>query len=228
MTSNKVLARTAGILYLAVGVLGGFSEYVRTSATVPGDAAATARNVVERASLFHLGFVADLVAFACFLAVGLLLYVVLRPVDPRIALAMLLVNAVSVPITVLNMLNQLGAVLVATDPAYTAGLSHATAQAIVALLLEMHRQGYLIGQIFFGVFLLPLGYLVFKSGLFPKVLGVILIAGSAGYLAQVAAIYAAPDFQSGVAVYFGLAGGIAEIVFLFWLVIAGAREEVAA
>ncbi len=224
MSSSKTLARLAGILYLIVAVGGGFSEYVRLSVRVRGDAAATAANVAEHASLFRLGFVADLVDFACFLAVGLLLYAILKPAGPRIAVSMLALNAVSVAIQALNMLNHLGALLVATDRTYTTGLSSDTVAGLVALLLDMHAQGYLIAQIFFGLFLLPLGYLVYRSGLFPRVLGRILMIGSGGYVAGVVATYLSPGFESSLAVYFGIAGGLAELTFLVWLLIAGVND----
>lgn len=216
MLSTKALARIGGVLYLAVGVLGAFSEYVRTSATVSGDAAATAANVSAHATLFHAGIVSDLIDFTCFLGVGLVMYAILKPVSPGAALAMLVINAVSIPIQALNMLNQAGALLAATDPSYGAG------PTTVMWLLEMHRQGYLIAQIFFGLYLLPLGYLVYRSGLFPKILGVVLAAGAAGYVGGVAAAFASPGFQSGVALYFGIAGGVAELAFLLWLLVMGA------
>ncbi len=225
MSSSKTLARLAGILYLIVAVGGGFSEYVRLSVRVRGDAAATAANVAEHASLFRLGFVADLVDFACFLAVGLLLYAILKPAGPRIAVSMLALNAVSVAIQALNMLNHLGALLVATDRTYTTGFSLDTVAGLVALLLDMHAQGYLIAQIFFGLFLLPLGYLVYRSGLFPRVLGRILMIGSGGYVAGVVATYLSPGFESSLAVYFGIAGGLAELTFLVWLLIAGVNDS---
>ena len=225
MSSSKTLATLAGILYLIVAVGGGFSEYVRLSVRVRGDAAATAANVAEHASLFRLGFVIDLVDFACFLAVGLLLYAILKPAGPRIAVSMLALNAVSVAIQALNMLNHLGALLVATDRTYTTGLSSDTVAGLVALLLDMHAQGYLIAQIFFGLFLLPLGYLVYRSGLFPRVLGRILMIGSGGYVAGVVATYLSPGFESSLAVYFGIAGGLAELTFLVWLLIAGVNDS---
>src|SRR5215472_2887355 len=217
MLSTKALARLGGVLYLIVGVLGAFSEYVRTSVTVPGDPAATAANVVAHSTLFHAGFVTDLIDFTCFLCVGLVMYVIFEPVSPAVAVTMLVINAVSIPIQALNMLNQAGALLAATDPSYGAG------PTTVLWLLEMHRQGYLIAQIFFGLYLLPLGYLVYRSGLFPKFMGIVVAAGAAGYVGGVAVSFASPGFQSGIAVYFGVAGGVAELAFLLWLLVVGAR-----
>jgi hypothetical protein len=223
-TTPNVLARIAGFLYLIVAVCGGFSElYVRSSVTVPGDAAATAADVVAHATLFRLGFVADLIGFTCFLLVGLILYALLKSVNAQVALAMLVLNAVSVAICALNMLNHLGALLVATEPAYTAGLSAQTSHALVLLLLDLHHQGYLIAQIFFGLYLLPLGYLVFRSGSFPRVLGIVLMIGCGGYLADIVAIYLAPGFTSSLSTYFATVAGLAELLFLLWLLVMGAR-----
>src|SRR5262252_4303088 len=112
MISRNRLARGVGLLYLLIAVGGGFAEAVRSSVRVPGDAAATAANIVQHATLFRVGFAADLVDFTCFLGVGLVLYVILKPVNGPIATAMLTINAVSVAIQALNMLNQLGALLV--------------------------------------------------------------------------------------------------------------------
>lgn len=225
MISTKTLARIAGLLYLIVAVGGAFAEAVRTSVNVSGNAAATAANVVQHATLVRISVVADLVDFTCFLGVGLVLYTILRQVNGRAALAMLTINAVSVAIQALNMLNQLGALLVATNPALTAGLSPGASHSLVLLFLEMHRQGYLIAQIFFGGYLLPLGYLVYKSGLFPRALGVILGVAGVGYLADIVAIYASASFQSNVAIYFALIGGLGELLFLLWLLIKGANVQ---
>lgn len=210
MLSDKVLARIAGILYLVVAVGGGFSElYARGSVTVPGDAAATTANIVQHAALFKAGFIADLVDFTAFLGVGLILFAILRSVNLPVAVAMLAINAVSVAIQALNMLNHAGALLVATDPRFAAGMSPDASHSLVLLFLELHRQGYLIAQIFFGLYLLPLGYLVFKSGMFPRALGVALMVGCAGYLVGI------------VATSFAFVGGMAELVFLVWLLVRG-------
>jgi hypothetical protein len=226
MTSTKVLARTAGLLYLIVAVAGGFSEYVRTSVTVSGDAASTAANVVQHAVLFRTAFMVDFVDQIAFFGVGLLLYVILRSVHPDIALAMLLLNVLGVALQTLNMLNHLGALLVATDPHYTAGLGAAARQSLVLFFLEMHRQGYLIAQIFFGSYLLPLGHLVYRSRMFPRTLGVILAIGGVGYLAGIVSTYASPGFQSNLATPCGLVGGIAELAFLVWLLGMGTGDAV--
>jgi hypothetical protein len=89
--------------------------------------------------------------------------------------------------------------------------------------IELHQQGYLIAQIFFGLFLLPLGYLVYRSGAFPRLLGIILIIGCGGYLTDIVTIYLAPGFTSSLSTPFATLAGLSELLFLLWLVIRGAK-----
>lgn len=213
MISTKALARVAGFLYLLVAVAGGFAESVRTSVVVEGSSSATAANVINHLALFRAAFIADLFDSLCFLGVGIALYALLRHVNPSIAVAMLVTNAVSVAIQAMNMLNHASALLAATAPG---------SSSLVLSDLELHRLGYLVAQIFFGAYLVPLGYLVYRSGYFPRVFGAILMVGSAGYLAGVAVTFATPTLQSGLAVDFGMVGGLAEIAFLLWLLVKGA------
>jgi Domain of unknown function (DUF4386) len=222
MSSAKTMARLAGLLYLIVAIGGGFSElFVRMSVKVPGNAAATAANIVAHQTLFRLGFVMDLVDVTCFLGVGLLLYWVFKWINPQVALAMVVVNAVSVAMQSLNMLNHLAALLVATQPRLTGGLSGQTANSLTTFFLEMHHEGYLIAQIFFGLFLLPLGYLVYESGYLPRLIGIFLMIGSAGYVADLVAVYSSPGFDSSIGLVFASVGGLAEIVFLLWILVMG-------
>jgi hypothetical protein len=223
MRSRTTLARIGGFLYLIVAVLGGFAESVRLTARVPGDAAATATNVAAHAAVFRLAFVADLSDFTCFLLVGLIMYAIFEPVDRWLAVAMLACNAVSVPIQALNMLTHLGALLIATDPGYTAGLSPQTAHALVLLLLDLQHQGYLIAQIFFGLWLVPLGCLVSRSGWFPRPIGVIVVFSGGAYVADVVVTYLSPGFQSSLSLPLGLVAGLGELSFVLWLLVMGAR-----
>lgn len=218
--TTRNLARVGGLLYLADAIAGGFAEYVRSSNTVSGDAAATAANVAGHSTLFRLAFAADLADLPLFLGVGIVLFVIFRPVNPPVAMAMLALNAISIPMQGMNMLNQAGAMLAASDP-NTAGQ--------VLFFLELHRVGYLIAQIFFGSYLLPLGYLVYRSGLMPKVIGWVLMTGATGYIGGVIFAVASPGFQSSVATPLGIVGGLAELTFLLWLLIrgVGARKQMA-
>jgi hypothetical protein len=169
MTSPKTLGRIAGSLYLVVAVLGGFAElYVRSSIVVAGDAAGTADNIRGSATLFRVGFVSDLVQATFFLLTAMALSLLLRDVHELVARAMVVIVSVSVAIICLNLLNQYVALSVATGDEYRTVFGAAGSDALVGLFADMHASGYLIAQMFFGLWLLPLGYLVYRSGYFTR------------------------------------------------------------
>lgn len=222
--SKTALAKVAGVLYLAVAVLGGFSQlYVRSTVVVPGDAVATTENISSSATLFRLGLVTDLVSITAFLLVALALYVLLNPISKQIASTMVIINAISVAIMSANMINHAAALMVATGTDYSTAAGTAASSAQVMLFLDLHSQGYLVAEIFFGLWLLPLGYLVFESGYFPKALGLLLMIGSASYLVDVAATLLFPGAGPDLSLVLATPAAISEVVFLLWLIVKGAN-----
>ncbi len=225
-SSPKRLARTAGVLYLGVAVLGGWAHgYVRATVHVPGDAAATANNVVEHASLVRYGVVADLAQATLMLFVVLALYKLLQHAGRPVARAMVVFVIVSVAITCLNMVHQFGAVLVATDPSYAAAFGADGSDALVLLLLDLQHHGYLIAQIFFGLWLFPLGLLAYRSGLFPRPIGIGLMIGAVAYLIDVPLQFLAPEFADAFSpVVLIPIVIVAEVAMLIYLLAKGVRS----
>lgn len=223
LNSKKRLARIAGLLYLIVAISGGFAElFVRQSLVVPDDAAATASNIGESAMLFRVGLVADLVNITAFLLLAFALYQLLKSVNRNIAATFVIFNAVAVAIMGANMINHSGALLVASEPEYAA-FGTESSEVLVLLFTQLHAQGFRIAGIFFGLWLLPLGYLVYRSGYFPRVLGVMLMIGSFGYPTDAFVTSLFPDVGATVGLVLGWVSGIAEISFLLWLLIKGAN-----
>jgi hypothetical protein len=225
LSTQKRLARTAGVLYLGVAVLGGWAHgYVRATVHVPGDAAATATNVVEHASLVRYGVVADLAQATLMLFVVLALYRLLQHAGRPVARAMVVFVIVSVAITCLNMVNQFGAVLVATDQIYAAAFGAAGSDALVLLLLDLQHHGYLIAQIFFGLWLFPLGLLAYRSGLFPRPIGIGLMIGAVTYLIDVPLQFLAPELADTISPIVLIPIVIAaEVSMLLYLLAKGVR-----
>jgi Domain of unknown function (DUF4386) len=222
MEAEKRLARIAGSLYLVVAVLGGFAElYVRSRIVVAGDAAATADNIRESATLFRLGFMSDLVQATFFLLTAMALYLLLRHVHELVARAMVVIVAVSVAIICLNLLHQFEALQLATGDARIPGA--AGSDALAGLFADMHAAGYLIAQIFFGLWLLPLGYLVYRSGFFPKAIGVVLAIGCFGYLAETFVQFLAPGIAESVEPFIVAPAAIGELSLVVWLLVKGVR-----
>jgi len=215
MTSERRLARIAGSLYLVVAVFGGFAELVVRDGTVEaGNAAATAENIRGSATLFRLGFASDLVQATFFLFTAMALYLLLRHVNELVARAMVVFVAVSVAIICLNLLNQFMALHVATSQG---------SDALAGLFADMHAAGYLIAQIFFGLWLLPLGYLVYRSGSFPKALGVLLAIGCFGYLIDTFATFLTPGIAESIEPILLAPAAVGELAFVIYLLVKGVR-----
>src|SRR5205823_2711583 len=176
VSSPKRLARIAGILYLLVGITGGFAEgFVEPKMYVAGDAAATAANIVANAPLVRLGVVSELLDQTFFVFLALTLFVLLKHVHKSVARAMLVLVALAAGISCLNTVFLFEGLRIATGAVDLSALGVAVSNAMVLLLLDSQHYGILIAQIFFGLWLVPLGYLAYKSGMFPKALGVVLI-----------------------------------------------------
>ena len=228
MTAPQRLARTAGVYYLVVAVFGGFAHAVRTQVYVPGDATTTADNVVAHADLVRFSFAADLVqaTFAVFLVMAL--YRLLRHVQPSMARAMVVFVVLQVGITCLNLVHQFGALMVATQSSYSSAFGEEGTDALVLLLMELQHNGYLVAQIFFGLWLFPLGLLAYRSGMFPRALGVILMLATGAYLVDTALQFLAPDVADVVSGPVLIPVVIvAEVWMMAYLLIKGVRTPAA-
>jgi hypothetical protein len=225
-TSPKRLARIAGVLYLLVGITGGFAEgFVEPAMYVAGDAAAAAENVVANAELVRLAVMSDLVDQALFVFLAMTLYILLQHVHKGVARAMLVLVALAAGITSLNTLFEFLGLRVATDSSYADALGTAGSNALVLLLLDAQHYGLLIAQIYFGLWLIPLGYLAYKSaGMFPKWLGVLLIVAGVSYLVDVLAAFLFPDFAQIVHTIIIAPVAIAEISTVVYLLVFGVRN----
>ena len=226
MKSSKQLARFAGVLYLIVAIFGGFAHLVvRAGVYVPGDAATSAANVVANSGLVRIGVVADLLQATVFVFLGMTLYLLLKHVNPNAASAMVILVAVATTVICLNMVFQFAAVLVATGEPYVAAFGATGSAALVLLLLDIQHYGYLIAQIFFGLWLVPLGYLAYKSGMFPRALGVVLIVGGFAYLVDMVALFLVPAFGETISAFVLIPSAVAELWMVGYLLVKGVRVE---
>jgi hypothetical protein len=224
MTSPKRLARIAGVLYLLNGVVAGFAfGYVLTRVYVPGNAATTAGNLVANSGLVRMGVLADLFQATEWAFLAMTLFLLLKHVNRSAAGAMVAIVAIGSAITCLNDVFQFEAIRVATNPSYAASFGALGSNALVLLLLDIHHYGFLIAQIFFGLWLVPFGYLAYKSGMFPKVLGIALIVGGACYLVGMVAVFLVPDFGEKINTLITIPSAIAEVSMLLYLLVVGVK-----
>ena len=223
MNSIQKTARVAGILYLIIILCAGFSEgYVHSTLIVPGDATATAHNIVGSEWLFRVGFVSDLIAFLSDLGVSILLYVLLKPVNKTLSLIAASLRLLAHPaIASINLLNHFIALLLLSGAEYLTVFEPEQLHALVLLFLNVHGYGYLIGGTFFGVHCFILGYLLFKSNFFPRMLGVLLIVASFGYLIESFGNFLFPSYEALFTWIVAVPAVIAELSLCLWLLIKG-------
>jgi hypothetical protein len=217
---NKI-ARIAGILYIPPWVLSLVAIFLRQELIVPGDAVATSNNIVASKSVFTLSIVMDLTVQVVFIFLVLFLYKLLKPVDKNQAGMMVVLFLVSVPIAMLNAVNHFAALLVSTGADYLMAIPTNQLHSLVPFFLELNEYGIYIAYIFWGLWLFPLGYLVFKSGFLPRILGIYLMISCFGYLIDFVTFYFFPNFGVSINMFTGWA----ELFLCLWLLIKGVNFE---
>ena len=225
--STKKTARIAGLLYLFVVMTGIFSlMYVPSKLIAADNAALTYQNITSSEPIFRLWIVIGLLCYTFFLFLALVLYKVLKPVHENDAKLMALLALMSVPIYFLNAQNQFNALSLVSGTKSHYGLSVEQIQWQVMLYLNQYDNGMRIVHIFSGLWLFPFGYLVFKSGFLPKVLGVLLMLGCFGYLINFLGHTLIPDYSKiGISSFISLPASIGEIGICLRLLIAGVKNK---
>lgn len=227
MGTNKKTARIAGLLYLIVVVTGYFSIiYVPSQITVQGDASATVINILASEQLFRLGIVAGLICYTAFLLLPFALYKLLSQVGKGVAVLMVAFAVVSVPISFVNLLNKLDILSLLSGRNYLQVFTTEQLHTQVMLSLDAYSNGILVSEIFWGLWLLPFGYLVFKSGFLPRALGILLMMGCFGYLINFFGQALFPGYaETSIASFVSLPSAFGEIGICLWLLIMGASER---
>jgi Domain of unknown function (DUF4386) len=222
-SSPKRLARIAGVLYLLNALFSGFAYFIDRKVYVSGDAATTARNVVEHSGLVRIAVVADLFQATIYVFLGMTLYLLLKHVHKSAASPMVVFVAIAAGIMCLNAVFEFEGRRVATGAVNLAGFGTTGSHAIVLLLLDTQHYGFLIAQIFFGLWLVPLGYLAYNSGWFPKPLGMLLVIGGVCYLIGMLASFLAPGAGQQINTIVTIPSAIAEILMVAYLLTVGVR-----
>lgn len=219
-TSPLVYARVAGLLYLSMVPLGFFGMYGHSILTVSGDTAATVNNIITSVSLYRLSIMSALIVQIVNIFLVLVLYKLLKPVSKNYAVLMVVFFLVSVPITMLNELNQFAVLQLLNGSNYLNVFEMDELHARVMMFLDLHEHGIHISGLFWGLWLFPMGYLVFKSKFLPKIFGILLIIGCFGYLIDAVTFFFFPNFEPIVLYTFW-----GELLFPLWLLIKGVNVE---
>ena len=224
-TSPLICARAAGLLYLIIIGLGLFGElFIRSSLIAPGNAAATANNILAAEGLFRAGFLTDSIMFLSDVALAVLLFVLLKPVNKILALIALCFRLTQTAVIALNLLNYYAALLLLKGSGYTSAFDSAQLDSLAALLLDLHSHGYDLGLILFGVHCLFLGYLIAQSLYLPKALGYLVMAAGGTYLIGSYTRFLFPDFVEAVSPIY-LVAIISELSLGLWLIVKGVNLD---
>jgi len=224
--SPRALSAAAGVLYLIIIVLGLFGEaFVRGSIVVPGDAAATAANLQSMESLWRFGIAAEFLLLICATTLGVILYVLLRPVNRDLALLALILNLVSIAVEAASALALVAALLPLGSAAYLGAFQPEQLHAMAIMAVRLHGHGFGAALVFFGCECVVLGYLIFRSGYLPKAIGVLMQLAGVCYLTNSFALFLAPALASRLFPLILVPSFVGELSLCLWLLVKGVRVE---
>lgn len=214
-------------MYLAVIICAGFSQgYVRGTLFVPGDAATTSANILQHPELFRLGLTFDLVAFLMDAVISVMLYNLFKPFNKPLALISASLRLIAHPaIGSLNLLNHFMASHILGDATYLSAFDPEQLQSISMLFMDAHRNGYLIAGGFFGVHCFLLGWLIYKSNIFPKIFGGFMIGAAAGYLLETFGNFSVPGYEEWTALIVGVSAALGEVSLTLYMIIKGVKNS---
>jgi hypothetical protein len=225
MNVLKRNARIAGLLYLTLMTAPLRLLYIPSKLFVSGDASATARNIAAHQTLFRMGILSDLFTATMTIFLTLALFRLFKGVDEGLARLLVILGALMVtPIYFVNTINDAAALLLARGADFLTVFEQPQRDALVVLFLRMHGQGVLANQVFWGLWLLPFGLLVYKSRFLPRILGIWLMLNCIAYVVTSVTGILGPTYEQRVSnwlfpVMFG------ELAIMLWLIIVGAKER---
>lgn len=223
MHALKRTARTAGVLYLLVVLLGPFVLiYVPNRLFVTGDATATITNILAHEALFRIHIVAGILAELLFISVVLVLFQLLKDVNRPLATVMVITILIDAPLAFLSVGNEVATLAMAKGAGFLSALDKPQRDAIAALLLNVDRQSIYVSELFWGLWLLPLAVLIRRSGFLPRWLGMWIGLNGMAYVALSFIGILLPTrydtaFRFAMPLLFG------EVALMLWLLVVGAR-----
>jgi len=221
MTPTRNQGRLVGLFYLLASIPAFFALiYVPGKIIVHGNSAATLHNIVASETLFRIGIGCELVGQILFVGVALALYDLLKGVDRRRAALMFGLIAIALPIALLNELNAIAALMLAKGNDFLSIVEKPQRDALAMLFLQLHSRGFDLAALFWGLWLYPLGLLVYRSGFFPRILGILLMANCLSYLVDSLTSIVAPQYSTAIS-HWTTPLSFGELIFMVWLLILG-------
>lgn len=220
--SPLTYARIGGLIYLIIIVLGGIDEVlIRSKLIVPGDVLATTQNIMASKELFRRSIVGDLIMQACDIPSIVIFYILLKPVSKSLSLLAAAFNLIQTAVLAINKIYLLVTLSFLGSEDYLKVFDPHQRQALAYLSLHLHESGYGIGLIFFGFTCLVTGYLMFRSGYFPRIIGLMQIIAGLSYLINSFAQILSPAFAAELFPIILVPAFIGELSTCLWLLVKG-------
>lgn len=227
MGASKEKARLAGLLYLIVVVTGIVNlAYIPSKLIDWKNAETTFINIAANETLFRFGILSGLICYTAFLLLPFALYRLLYPINKAVASLMVILSVVSVPISLLNFNHKFSVLTLLNKATGLEGIDLFDLQEQILFHLQSYNSGNQIASIFWGLWLFPFGYLVYKSNFIPKIFGVLLMFGCFGYLINFTGRLLSTAYgHTVISDYITKPGSLGEIGICLWLLIIGTREK---
>jgi Domain of unknown function (DUF4386) len=219
-TSPCPSARITGVVYLLYFLTAVLGEFFLKGLVVDGDAAATANNILAHQSLFRLGLATGLIATACYIAVTALFYDLFKPVNRGLSLLAAFFSLVGCAILAFASLFQLAPLVVLGGSQYLSVFKVEQLRALALMFLGLNTQANNICVVFFGIYCLLIGYLIFKSTFLPRILGVLMALAGLGWLT-----FLSPPLANHLSPYNLVLGFLAELLLMLWLLVRGVNVQ---
>ncbi|MEN3340291.1 MAG: hypothetical protein V7647_3967 [Acidobacteriota bacterium] len=220
-TSPQLFARVGGALYLVLIALGVFLQAMMGRVIVSGDSASTSANLRSMEPMWRLAAAAEFVALICVTALAMIYFVLLRPVSRELNLLATFLRMVGIAVEATATLNLVAALFPLGSAGYLAAFTPEQLHALTYLAIKSHGHGYALALLFFGACFVVHGYLIFRSGYLPKLLGILIQVAGAGYLTNSFALFVAPTFQARIFPAVLVPAFIAEFSLCLWLLVKG-------
>jgi Domain of unknown function (DUF4386) len=225
-TSPQVYARIGGALYLIIIGLGIFGEaFVRNRLIVSGDAATTAANITSMESLWRFGIAAEFFALICTIALAMIYFVLLKPVSKELNLLATFFRLVSIVVQAVAVLNLIAALFPLGNVASLKAFTPEQLYALTSLATKSHSYGFSVSLLFLGCTFLIHGYLIFKSGYLPKVLGILIQVAGLCYLTNGFTLILYPAVANRVFLAIIVPVFTGELSLCLWLLVKGVNVK---
>ncbi len=213
-------ARITGVVYLLYFLTAVASALLVRGLVVPGDPAATAHNLLANEPRFQLGCAVGLVASACYVALTALLYRLLEPVDRGLSLLAAFFSLMGCAVQTVGSLFELAPLVALRSGGPATALGAEPSQRLALMLFDLHTQALNVGLVFFAVYCLLIGYLIWRSAFLPRALGVLLMVAGCGWLT-----FLWPPLAVSLSRYVQGLGFLAELSLMLWLLVKGVRAQ---